>query len=240
VGSRRTSRCGADRKGPPRRDQRRIELPRTARLKVQTLDGRWLSIDGRILFKATVAASETYNTALEHHLRDSLGLKFAERPGRDPRKQPLREIVGVHPALITRWSTRRTAIEARHSVLSADFQSAHGRPPTPVEALQLAQQATLETREAKTPTTQPRRATKHLVRPSRRGAGRARRHPSHGAGGAQPFGIDGTGAGCWLARRSSGSGAIGDGGTPFHLADLACTRRGATLHSSRRRADNAV
>ena len=33
--------------------------------KVQTLDGRWLSIDGRILFKATVAASETYNTALE-------------------------------------------------------------------------------------------------------------------------------------------------------------------------------
>src|SRR5215218_3372390 len=39
--------------------------------KVQTLDGRWLSIDGRILFKATVAASETYNTALENHLRTS-------------------------------------------------------------------------------------------------------------------------------------------------------------------------
>ena len=32
--------------------------------KVQTLDGRWLSIDGRVLFKANVAASETYNTAL--------------------------------------------------------------------------------------------------------------------------------------------------------------------------------
>jgi conjugative relaxase-like TrwC/TraI family protein len=27
--------------------------------KVQTLDGRWLSIDGRILFKSAVAASET-------------------------------------------------------------------------------------------------------------------------------------------------------------------------------------
>jgi hypothetical protein len=36
--------------------------------KVQTLDGRWLSIDGRVLFKANVAASETYNTALEQHL----------------------------------------------------------------------------------------------------------------------------------------------------------------------------
>jgi TrwC relaxase len=36
--------------------------------KVQTVDGRWLSIDGRVLFKANVAASETYNTALEQHL----------------------------------------------------------------------------------------------------------------------------------------------------------------------------
>ncbi len=66
--------------------------------KVQTLDGRWLSIDGRVLFKATVAASETYNTALEHHLRDRLGVRFAERPDTDPRKRPVREIVGVDPA----------------------------------------------------------------------------------------------------------------------------------------------
>ena len=54
--------------------------------KVQTLGGRWLSIDGRVLFKATVAASETYNTALEHHLRDRLGVRFADRPDTDPRK----------------------------------------------------------------------------------------------------------------------------------------------------------
>ena len=33
--------------------------------KVQTLDGRWLALDARMLFKATVAASEYYNTALE-------------------------------------------------------------------------------------------------------------------------------------------------------------------------------
>jgi DNA primase catalytic core len=117
--------------------------------KVQTLDGRWLSIDGRILFKATVAASETYNTALENHLRDSLGLRFAERPNQDPRKRPVREIVGVNPSLNARWSARRASIEARRAVLAADFQRTHGRPPNPVESLQLAQQATLETREAK-------------------------------------------------------------------------------------------
>jgi conjugative relaxase-like TrwC/TraI family protein len=117
--------------------------------KVQTLDGRWLSIDGRVLFKANVAASETYNTALEQHLRETLGVRFAERPGTDPAKRPIREIVGVDPRLNHRWSTRRAHIEARRGELAIQFQDDHGRPPTPVEALHLAQQATLETRDAK-------------------------------------------------------------------------------------------
>ena len=117
--------------------------------KVQTGDGRWLSIDGRELFKANVAASETYNTALEQHLRDTLGVRFAERPGTDPAKRPIREIVGVDPRLNQRWSTRRAHIQARRGELAIQFQHDHGRPPTPVEALHLAQQATLETRDAK-------------------------------------------------------------------------------------------
>jgi conjugative relaxase-like TrwC/TraI family protein len=117
--------------------------------KVQTLDGRWLSIDGRVLFKANVAASETYNTALEQHLREVLGVRFAERSCTDPAKRPIREIVGVDPRLNQRWSTRRAHIEARRGELAIQFQHDHGRPPTPVEALHLAQQATLETRDAK-------------------------------------------------------------------------------------------
>jgi conjugative relaxase-like TrwC/TraI family protein len=117
--------------------------------KVQTLDGRWLSIDGRVLFKANVAASEAYNTALEQHLRDTLGVRFAERPGTDPGKRPIREIVGVDPRLNQRWSTRRAHINIRRGELAIQFQEDHGRPPTPIEALHLAQQATLETRDAK-------------------------------------------------------------------------------------------
>jgi len=108
--------------------------------KVQTLDGRWLSIDGRVLFKAKMAASETYNTALEQQLRDALGVRFADRPGTDPGKRPIREIVGVDPRLNQRWSTRRAHINARRSELAIQFQHDHGRPPTPVEALHLAQQ----------------------------------------------------------------------------------------------------
>ena len=117
--------------------------------KVQTLDGRWLSIDGRVLFKANVAASETYNTALEQHLRETLGVRFVERHGTDPAKRPIREIVGVDSRLNQRWSTRRAHINTRRGELAIQFQQDHGRPPTPVEALHLAQQATLETRDAK-------------------------------------------------------------------------------------------
>ncbi|MEO6413158.1 MAG: MobF family relaxase [Pedococcus sp.] len=117
--------------------------------KVQTQDGRWLSIDGRVLFKANVSASEQYNTCLEKHLRADLGLRFAERPNPDARKRPVREVVGVDPRLNERWSARRAAIQARRAVLARAFQATHGRPPTEVESIQLAQQATLETRAAK-------------------------------------------------------------------------------------------
>jgi len=117
--------------------------------KVQTLDGRWLAIDGRVLFKAAVAASETYNTSLERHLSDRLGVRFAERTDTDHGKRPVREIVGVNPALNQRWSSRRVLIKDRQGELAARFQRDHGRPPTPVEALQLAQRATLETRDPK-------------------------------------------------------------------------------------------
>ncbi|CAM3583859.1 MobF family relaxase [Nocardioides marinus] len=117
--------------------------------KVQTLDGKWLAIDGRPLHKAVVSASETYNTALERHLVDALGVQFAERPNEDARKRPIREIVGVDPNLNRRFSKRRLNVEDRRKVLAAAFQATHGRPPTPVETIQLSQQATLETRESK-------------------------------------------------------------------------------------------
>ena len=117
--------------------------------KVQTLDGRWLSIDGRLLFKAIVAASEVYNTALERRLSEALPVRFAERPSTDPGKRPVRELVGVDPALNARWSQRRASIEHRQSDLAAAFQREHHRPPTMVEARALAQQANLETRQAK-------------------------------------------------------------------------------------------
>ncbi|KRE62948.1 MobF family relaxase [Nostocoides sp. Soil756] len=117
--------------------------------KVQTREGKWLSVYGRVLHQHAVAVSETYNTALERHLRADLGIGFADRTEVTGERRPVREVVGVDPGLCRRWSRRRTDITARQRELSAEFRRAHGRPPTPVEAIALAQRANLETREAK-------------------------------------------------------------------------------------------
>jgi len=117
--------------------------------KVQALDGQWLALDGRPLYRNGVAASERYNTRIEALLIERLGVQFADRPGADPSKRPVREIVGIDGPLPRQWSTRRVAIDVRRAVLSAQFQTDYGRPPNPKEALSLAQQANNETRQNK-------------------------------------------------------------------------------------------
>ena len=109
---------------------------------------RWLALDGQPLHRVTVAASELYNTRLEAHMIASLGVRFVEQ-ARGRGKRPVREIDGMSTELMSRWSSRRAAIEARTAELAKQFQAAHGREPTNVEIIALAQQATLESREAK-------------------------------------------------------------------------------------------
>jgi conjugative relaxase-like TrwC/TraI family protein len=116
--------------------------------KVQTLDGRWLALDARMLYRFNVAGSEYYNTALEAELTQALGVTFAERDS-DTNKRPVREIVGVDPRLNEAWSSRATAITATTSELQARFRADHGRVPTTVEMISLRQQANLATRQAK-------------------------------------------------------------------------------------------
>jgi conjugative relaxase-like TrwC/TraI family protein len=119
--------------------------------KVQSLPeegGRWLTLDGRMLFKAKVMASEHYNTHLEAGLVDRLSVTFVDRPAVEG-KRAVREIAGIDPALLAAWSSRRQAIEARQAELATAFRADHARTPTAVEALALAQQANLETRPGK-------------------------------------------------------------------------------------------
>jgi len=120
--------------------------------KVQAIgaDGvpRWLALDGTPLHKATVAASELYNTRIEALLAAKLGVRFAEAPTK-PGKRPVREIAGIPTELIEKYSSRSAAIDHRVGQLAKQFHTTHRREPTVVEMLALSQQATLETRQAK-------------------------------------------------------------------------------------------
>lgn len=120
--------------------------------KVQDTGGRWLAVDGRVLYRANVTLSEMYNTRLESELVARLGVRFENRrrgmnTGAD--KRPVREIVGIDERLAQTWSKRDTAIETRRRELAAAFQAEHGRPPTEGEAVTLKEQAWEQTRQAK-------------------------------------------------------------------------------------------
>ena len=116
--------------------------------KVQTLTGKWLSLDGRMLHRMAVAASERYNTLLEAGVTRRLRVAFAPRDT-TPGKRPVREIVGVPAELNTVWSSRRAAIDTAAARLHATFLADHGRVPTATERIALHQRAALATRQAK-------------------------------------------------------------------------------------------
>lgn len=117
--------------------------------RVRTLDGKWRTLDGATIYAVVVTVSEIYNSRLEHHMETMVGVEYAERPGHDPSKRPVREIVGIPAQLLTAWSRRDTAITSRLGELAAQFQTQLGREPTPGEMFDLAERATLETRPAK-------------------------------------------------------------------------------------------
>ncbi|MFI2589863.1 MobF family relaxase [Rhodococcus erythropolis] len=112
-------------------------------------DGVWGSLDGRMIYKHNVAASELYNTRLEHHLEQALGVRFVDTDRADMHKRRIREIDGMPADLLRAWSTRAEAITARLAQLSAEFQSKYRREPTPTELLELGEEATLSTRGGK-------------------------------------------------------------------------------------------
>ena len=202
--------------------------------KVQDLDGHWLAVDGRVLYKANVTLSEMYNTLLEAELIARLGVKFENRRHRSSGltkgvgtvgdKRPVREIVGVDERLAKAWSKRDSAIEARRRELAAAFQAEHGRPPTHGEAVTLKEQAWGQTRQAKHAPRSHGRPTRRLAcrghhrsgrRASRTGHGRdlPRAHPGRTGGHRRVGHRDGA------ARRGAGRRGPGD------LAGLAPARR---------------
>ncbi|TFC14357.1 TraA-like conjugal transfer protein [Cryobacterium algoritolerans] len=116
--------------------------------KVQGLDGKWRSLDGRVLHALGVAASERYNTLVEQEVRNRLGVTFVDET-RGRNKRSVREVAGVGRELRDSFSSRRAAIEDAYETLVQEYVAKHGHTPPRTVQLSLAQRATLETREGK-------------------------------------------------------------------------------------------
>ena len=134
--------------------------------KVQTLsEDRWLSHRQPRPAQGHVTALRDLQHRPREHLAPASGLGFAERPGTDRGKRPVREIVGVDPALNPRWSSRRRQHRGpprRTGRPRSSATTAVHRPRS--RRSLLAQQATLETREAKHEPRTLDRAARRLAR----------------------------------------------------------------------------
>lgn len=115
--------------------------------KVLGADGKWSSLDGRLLYQFNVAASEHYNRTVMEKICARLGVGLVERKvGGD---RPVVEIAGVDVAAIEAASSRREGIKPVLDQLIAEFTEDHGYSPNSKQLIALAQQATLDTRAAK-------------------------------------------------------------------------------------------
>ncbi|MGO1292453.1 MAG: MobF family relaxase, partial [Brevibacterium linens] len=107
----------------------------------------WVTIDSRWLYKHVQTASAVYDQLLAEGMRE-LGYAMENRPVPGSKKQHI-EVEGISAKTIEQFSSRRQAIEARTAELVREFEQGQGRRPDKWETKQLAQQANLETRQAK-------------------------------------------------------------------------------------------
>ncbi|MBO1741020.1 MobF family relaxase [Leifsonia sp. TF02-11] len=116
--------------------------------KVQGIDGKWRSLDGRILHNLGVAASERYNMLVQVLSMQRLGLAWTDTSrGRD--KRPVPEIAGVDQDLCRARSSRRVAIEDEYAKLVKEYVTTHGHTPPRKAQQAMLEKANLATREAK-------------------------------------------------------------------------------------------
>lgn len=118
--------------------------------KICGTDGVWRSLDGRALYRITVAASEHYNTAFQTALTARLGVTWTPRTIAG-KAEPVHEITGIPTALIEHYSRRRNRLYVHYEQLIAAYRTEHGRDPDPAVCHKLARQATLDTRQGKKP-----------------------------------------------------------------------------------------
>lgn len=116
--------------------------------KVKGSDGKWRTIDSKLLHRQGVAASEFYNARVMENVSQALGVRTELREV-TPGKRPVVEIAGVDDRLTSGFSSRSADIRKTLARLEREYRVDHGRQPDQAARIKLAQQATLDTRPAK-------------------------------------------------------------------------------------------
>jgi conjugative relaxase-like TrwC/TraI family protein len=116
--------------------------------KVQGSDGKWRTIDSKLLHRMNVPISEFYNAAIMSEVTKALDVTTEARTV-SAGKRPVMEIAGVATDLIDTFSSRSASIREQVERLTAEYQRDHGRAPDTKAQIKIAQQATLETRPQK-------------------------------------------------------------------------------------------
>ena len=107
-------------------------------------DGKWRTLDSRVIHAAVTGLSEHYNAVLSDHLARILGVGWEARE-RGAGRSTAWEIAGVPQELMDEFSSRTRDIEQVKDRLVAEYIQKHGRQPSPKLLWQFRQQATLET-----------------------------------------------------------------------------------------------
>ena len=113
--------------------------------KVQTPDGRWLALDGKILHAARAGVAAISEREMEASLTRRLGIEWEMREDGIGRR-----VVGVDPALEDLFSSRSRAIGPEAERRMDAFEAMYGRIPNAIERRRILQAVTLATRPGKT------------------------------------------------------------------------------------------
>ncbi|MEZ0070074.1 conjugative relaxase-like TrwC/TraI family protein [Streptacidiphilus sp. MAP12-20] len=116
--------------------------------KVLGTDGKWRTIDGKLLYAMCVAASELYNQRVIEELCRRLGVQAEEREV-TPGKRPVMAISGIDDDLVEAFSKRAQDIRRDLAVLLADYRRRYGKEPDTAARMALIQQAAQQTRPKK-------------------------------------------------------------------------------------------
>ncbi|MCM2388802.1 relaxase domain-containing protein [Streptomyces sp. CWNU-1] len=108
--------------------------------KVRGLDGKWRSIDGKLLYAMGVAASELYNQRVVEELCRRLGVQAEEREV-TPGKRPVMAISGIDDDLLQAFSKRGRDIRRDLDRLLDEYRDRYKKDPDISARMALIQQA---------------------------------------------------------------------------------------------------